>query len=435
MPQRVLILFLCWMVISCTASRTPKGQRSAKIEQEFQIRKEPDDLLLEKLMRSRPDLFDGILRNRAAYRVQIMYTQIDHPANRAPQFQHYIFQLNAGEYFYPASTVKLPVALLALEAINRWKQQGVSRESMFVLDANPVTGSAVYNDPQATDGVPRLSNWLKDIFLVSDNEAFNHLYDWLGADAINQALQQKVFNGIRILHRLGMPPVVLPDGRDQTSAWRIYNEGGTEIIHQKSHTYRLPPVNGNIAIGKGYYRGDSLLPEPMNFAAKNAATLSDLHQSLIRLIYPSAAKAKEQWKIDPADRRWLLELMRAAPRFSARNTGLRDTYGDAYTKYLYYGGTGGPLNQPLEMYNKSGMAYGFLTDIAYFADRTRNIDFFLSATIYVNSDEILNDDHYDYETIGLPFLKNLGQLIYEYEQKRPRSSNADWQQLLPGWEK
>ncbi|HNP53949.1 MAG TPA: hypothetical protein PKK69_05015, partial [Ferruginibacter sp.] len=106
MPQRVLILFLCWMVISCTASRTPKGQRSAKIEQEFQIRKEPDDLLLEKLMRSRPDLFDGILRNRAAYRVQIMYTQIDHPANRAPQFQHYIFQLNAGEYFYPASTVK-----------------------------------------------------------------------------------------------------------------------------------------------------------------------------------------------------------------------------------------------------------------------------------------------------------------------------------------
>ena len=161
----------------------------------------------------------------------------------------------------------------------------------------------------------------------------------------------------------------------------------------------------------------------------------DLHQCLVRLIFPETVSPKERWSVDPADRQWLLELMRAAPRFSARNTGLNDTYADAYTKYLFYGGSGGPLNQPLEMYSKSGMAYGFLTDLAYFVDRKHNIDFFVSATIYVNSDEILNDDQYEYETVGLPFLKFLGQCIYAYEQSRPRSPNADWQQLLPGWEK
>jgi len=45
----------------------------------------------------------------------------------------------------------------------------------------------------------------------------------------------------------------------------------------------------------------------------------------------------------------------------------------------------------------------------------------LSANIYCNSDEIFNDDHYDYETVGYPFMKNLGRVFYEYELKRKRN--------------
>ena len=33
--------------------------------------------------------------------------------------------------------------------------------------------------------------------------------------------------------------------------------------------------------------------------------------------------------------------------------------------------------------------------------------------MYVNKDEILNDDKYDYDTIGLPFMKRLGEIIYQ----------------------
>jgi hypothetical protein len=44
----------------------------------------------------------------------------------------------------------------------------------------------------------------------------------------------------------------------------------------------------------------------------------------------------------------------------------------------------------------------------------------LTATIYVNSDGIMNDDKYDYDTIGLPALYQLGQLIYQYELHRER---------------
>jgi hypothetical protein len=45
--------------------------------------------------------------------------------------------------------------------------------------------------------------------------------------------------------------------------------------------------------------------------------------------------------------------------------------------------------------------------------------------INTNTDEIYNDSRYDYETLGFPFMKNLGQLIYQYERKRERSYKPD----------
>lgn len=39
----------------------------------------------------------------------------------------------------------------------------------------------------------------------------------------------------------------------------------------------------------------------------------------------------------------------------------------------------------------------------------------LSAVIYTNEDEVLNDGKYDYKTIGLPYLAELGRQFYKYE--------------------
>ena len=79
----------------------------------------------------------------------------------------------------------------------------------------------------------------------------------------------------------------------------------------------------------------------------------------------------------------------------------------------------------LRIFNKVGDAYGFLIDAAYIVDFRNKVEFMLTATIYCNSDGIFNDDKYDYDTIGFPFLKNLGQVIYEYELKRQRSNIPD----------
>ena len=76
-------------------------------------------------------------------------------------------------------------------------------------------------------------------------------------------------------------------------------------------------------------------------------------------------------------------------------------------------------------FNKVGDAYGFLSDVAYIVDFEKNIEFMLSARIYCNADGILNDDKYDYENVGLPFMKQLGKMIYEYEATRPRTIKPD----------
>ena len=93
----------------------------------------------------------------------------------------------------------------------------------------------------------------------------------------------------------------------------------------------------------------------------------------------------------------------------------------------------------IRIFNKPGDAYGHLIDAAYIVDFKHKIEFFLSAVIYCNSDGILNDDKYDYDNIGKPFMKNLGELIYDYELKRIYKNRPDLSpflftyDLLPKW--
>ena len=83
------------------------------------------------------------------------------------------------------------------------------------------------------------------------------------------------------------------------------------------------------------------------------------------------------------------------------------------------------MDDGIRIFNKVGDAYGFLTDVAYVVDFKNNIEFMLSATIYCNSDDIYNDDKYEYDSIGFPFMKNLGKIIYDYELTRARKNPPD----------
>ncbi|MFZ4771594.1 MAG: hypothetical protein ACOYLO_15530, partial [Ferruginibacter sp.] len=135
-----------------------------------------------------------------------------------------------------------------------------------------------------------------------------------------------------------------------------------------------------------------------------------------------------------ADRRFVLQYMSQLPSESV-NPSYDSSYYDAYAKFILYGSEKGSLPKNIRIFNKVGDAYGQLVEVAYIVDFEKNIEFMVSAAIYCNKDEILNDDKYDYNTIGFPFLKNLGRIIYEYETKREKKFQPDLSPLIFTYDK
>jgi hypothetical protein len=69
-----------------------------------------------------------------------------------------------------------------------------------------------------------------------------------------------------------------------------------------------------------------------------------------------------------------------------------------------------------------GYAYGTLTDCAFIEDRKNNLSYFVTATILVNQNGIFNDNNYEYDSIGIPFLAELGRQIHKYEKYQKKHS-------------
>ncbi len=160
------------------------------------------DIELEKILAAYPQYFDKILKQKEEYRVQIIYTKIDRQANNQPVFTDYRYNLNPDNYFYPASTVKMPTALLALQRLHELSIPGLDKYSTMITRAGHNGQNEVYNDPSTADGRPSVAHYVKKIFLVSDNDAYNRLYEFLGQEYINSRLSAMGYSSAQLIHRL-----------------------------------------------------------------------------------------------------------------------------------------------------------------------------------------------------------------------------------------
>ena len=81
-----------------------------------------DAFLANILEGNKDSVMTRILKDPSTYRLQIIYTKIDRDRKNRPHFQNYYFNCDRNLYFNPASTVKLPLAALALEKLDKLKQ-------------------------------------------------------------------------------------------------------------------------------------------------------------------------------------------------------------------------------------------------------------------------------------------------------------------------
>lgn len=371
---------------------------------------------LHQALQNNPQLFNRIVRNPDSFRVQIIYTQINRNKRNKPSFKEYSYRLNNEEYFYPASTVKMPIALLALEKINELGIKGLTRNSIMITDSASASQDHVYNQPNANDGAPTIENYIKQIFLVSDNDAFNRLYEFLGQEYIQRKLKEKGYPDVIIRHRLQVNRTV--EQQAITNPVKFYDTAGNLIYEQPAFKSNAVFETTNVLLGKGYMKSGKLISEPFSFLNKNRIYLQDLHHILQSVIFPEQFPRKKRFNLTEDDYAFVKKYMSIYPRESESPSYDSNYYYDTYCKFLLQGSERKTLYPNVKIYNKVGDAYGFLLDIAYITDAKNNIEFMLSAVISCNTDGIYNDDQYEYDAIGFPFMRDLGIAIYQQELQR-----------------
>lgn len=332
------------------------------------------------------------ISDNPAHKVQIIYTQIDRDADNQALFTTYTYGFDTTNYFYPASTVKLPTAILALERINELNIEGLNAQTTLLTGAATAPQTSVTSDSSKADLLPTVEHYIKKILLVSDNDAYNRLYEFLGQEYINNRLRDKGFTRSRLIHRLSV------SGYD-TLGNRLTNPiqfvQGDSVIYTQEEVYS----NGypdwtldNQIQGKAYMDGNGeIVSTPFDFSYKNYMSLMDLHDIVQSLLFPAAVPSSQAFNLSDSDYDLLYEYMSKLPGESEEPTYPDLADWDDYVKFLLFGSSKQNIPGHIRIFNKVGDAYGYLTDAAYIIDTKNQVEFLLAATIHTNENETFND--------------------------------------------
>ena len=335
---------------------------------------------IKKILKDHPEFFKEVLADDQQKEIQIIYSQIDRDKNNIAMFKSFSFNTDKTHYFYPASTIKLPTAIFALEKLNELNIQNLNLNTHLKIGKDFGKQTIVEEDTSSSDGLPSIANYIKKILLVSDNDAYNRLYEFVGRKEINEKLKRHGFNNSRIISRLSVGDS--GENARYTNPFTFYDKS-QEIYHQPqqfdSKDYPLK-LNGLLK-GKGYLDGnDSLILKPFNFADKNAFALKDQHLMMQKLMFPESFPESKRFNLNPKDYEFLYTYMSRYPTDNIKPTYQSQDYYPTYCKFLFYGADKNISPNPnIRIFNKVGDAYGYTIDNMYFVDFENNIEFILSA--------------------------------------------------------
>ncbi|MEI6816245.1 MAG: serine hydrolase [Bacteroidota bacterium] len=404
------ILFLCFIntVVAQKASTNPPP---------------PDTKFILNLLKSHPEKFRDVLKNINQREIQIIYTQINRDKDNKPTFKQFTYRLNPNAYFYPASTVKLPTIAVALEKINRLGIPGFTKYSRMEIDTGHICQYGDKYDSTSETKYPSIANYVRKMLLVSNNDAYNRMYEFCGQEYLNNRLWEMGYPMTRIVTRFFSNCDT--SSNRYTNPMKFYDKEGN-IIYDQPQAYNPTLYKnplGTMKKGIGWVNGEGkLIKQPKNWTYGNYLNLKDLNDVLISLIFPQAVPANHRFLLTDDDYKFLHKYMSLYPsECEYPQYCPEDGWIDSWKKYLYYGANKQVIDDKnLRIFNIVGQAWGYLIDCAYFADFENKTEFFLSAEIYCNN-KLIFDGKYATETVGFPFLYNLGHLIYSYEKDRKRT--------------
>lgn len=380
--------------------------------------------LIDSLVKTKSELFQNMIANHEKYKIQIIYTQINRDSLNIPHFKNHYYFYDSTNYFYCASMVKLPCSILALEKINEFKSYGISKETSMITDSASLCQKKVLIDTSSQNKFPSVEHYIKKMLLISDNHAYGRIFEFLGVDYIHKRLADLGFPKARIIHRFDggckgtasttTNPIIFKD-LNQVVLFKQEQQSATKIY---SYPYK------KAEIGKAYLENSGKkINKPKDFSSYNYLSLLDVHKILQRLVFQQYLKEKDKYKITHEDWFFLMKYLSMYPKESDFPKYDPRKFHDSYKKYFLYGDSKKEIkDSSIRIYNIVGQSYGFMADCAYIVDFNTKTEFMLSAVIYANEKNIINTGRYEYNSIALPYLSNLGKLFYNYELSRKKKN-------------
>jgi hypothetical protein len=385
-----------------------------KFDANAQIPRITNDDFIINLLKGQPDWFQQILYNQQEYQVQIVYTQINRDSSNRAHFTTYGFQADEF-YFYPASWMKLPLSVFALEKLNEIK---VDKNN--ILKIEPLFGN--HNNEYGDIKLIKpnsIAQLIKEALVVSNNAAYNPLYDFVTQQGANKRFKELNLKKAVICNRFSISD---KNEHRHSNFLEIKNKTGEGVLYSQIQTYNpTQPMCGfkNTMFGEQHFEKGKLVDGPKNFTYSNYIPLSEMNEFMKRFFFPK--ETFTTWNLKKEDFTFIKRNMALLPRMSNNPVFDEEKYPDSYMKYFMIGGTNEHLPSNIRMFSKLGQYFGWTSDAAYIVDYTNGVEFFLSAVIYTNSKHIAADNDEEYKAIAIPFMAQLGKAFFEYELKRKKS--------------
>ena len=340
------------------------------------------------LKNSESELINYVYNKQEKFEVQIILTELKKRKNGFTIHKKK-FNVDKKNYFYPASSIKLPIALLTIEKINENPNLNINSE--FSIEGDSI--------------ITTFKKEITDLFIISSNESYNRLFEFLGQDYINKKLKQKGFKDFSISHRLSTKE----SDNLKTKEINFYRNGEINQIQKSINNKPLTKLNlKNLNKGIGFILDNELQNKSMDFSRKNYFSIEELNNILIFLFFPEISKNKK-FNLSKSQNLLIQKLMSSTPFDMGFD---KNIYPNNYNKFFIYGDKDGMIND--NIYNKVGNAYGYSIDNAYIYNKNSDRHFVLTACIYTNANNILNDNYYEYDEIGIPFLAEIGRFLTNY---------------------
>ena len=356
---------------------------------------------------------------------EIHYVQIDRQNNNIPKLTFYQHSEKKDAYYNPASMVKLPLLLMTLEKLDAL---GIDKFTRYVTKNKTKCHNLIDLESKSPEGYYNLANDMRKILLVSDNSAYNILFDFLGQEYIDTHLKAKGYRCAQIMRRF--TNCNLEDNRQANPFWFYDKSGG--LIYNQPLTVNASPIvlpESDILIGKAYKENNRIVNGPKSFRSNNKLTLKEVLTMLQSLVFPETVEAEKRWNISKENAGFVLKHLAQLPRESAY-IDYQDSkkYPDNYKKLIIFGDQNiieSNDYENLKIFNIIGYSYGFISDVAYVVDFESGAEFFLAISMYANESNII-DVKYNYHDIARPIMGELGRIFLEHERQRKKLVAPDF---------